>query len=130
MVDLGDLREGMFYQNEEEIVSAAAEIEAMDGVELYGMGTNLTCYGAIIPKNDNLSVLCSIAGRVEEKIGRSLELISGGNSSSIYLIWREDMPEKISNLRLGESFLLGNDTAYGEEVPGRFTMRFSSKRRS
>lgn len=118
MVDLGDLREGMFYQNEEEIVSAAAEIEAMDGVELYGMGTNLTCYGAIIPKNDNLSVLCSIAGRVEEKIGRSLELISGGNSSSIYLIWREDMPEKISNLRLGESFLLGNDTAYGEEVPG------------
>ncbi len=118
MVDLGDLREGMFYQDEIKILEAAAEIEAMDGVELYGMGTNLTCYGAIIPKNDNLSILCDIAGKVEAKIGRKLELISGGNSSSIYLIWKNDMPEKISNLRLGESFLLGNDTAYGETVPG------------
>ena len=118
MVDLGDLREGMFFENEEAILDAAAEIEAMEGVELFGMGTNLTCYGAIIPKNDNLSVLCDIAGKVEARIGRSLEVISGGNSSSIYLIWKEDMPEKISNLRLGESFLLGNDTAYGETVPG------------
>lgn len=118
MVDLGDLREGMFFQNEDAILEAAAEIEAMEGVELLGMGTNLTCYGAIIPKNDNLSVLCDIAEKVEAKIGRSLELISGGNSSSIYLIWKNDMPEKISNLRLGESFLLGNDTAYGETVPG------------
>lgn len=118
MVDLGDLREGMFFENEEAILDAAAEIEAMEGVELFGMGTNLTCYGAIIPKNDNLSVLCDIAGKVEDRIGRSLEVISGGNSSSIYLIWKEDMPEKISNLRLGESFLLGNDTAYGETVPG------------
>lgn len=118
MVDLGDLREGMFYQNEEAILEAAAEIEAMEGVELFGMATNLTCYGAIIPKNDNLSVLCDIAGKVEEKLGRKLEVISGGNSSSIYLIWKNDMPAKINNLRLGESFLLGNDTAYGETVPG------------
>lgn len=118
MVDLGDLREGMFFQNEEAILEAAAEIEAMEGVELLGMGTNLTCYGAIIPKNDNLSVLCDIAAKVEAKIGRKLQLVSGGNSSSIYLIWKKDMPEGISNLRLGESFLLGNDTAYGETVPG------------
>ena len=45
-------------------------------------------------------------------------MISGGNSSSIYLIWKEGLPEGINNLRLGESFLLGNDTAYGETVPG------------
>lgn len=118
MVDLGDLREGMFYQNEDEILEAAGWIHEMDGVELYGIGTNLTCYGAIIPKNDNLSVLCSIADKVEDKLGIKLPVISGGNSSSIYLIWRGEMPEKINNLRLGESFLLGNDTAYGETVPG------------
>lgn len=28
------------------------------------------------------------------------------------------MPEGITNLRLGESFLLGNDTAYGTRIPG------------
>ena len=118
MIDLGDLREGMFYQNEEEILEAAAKIEAMKGVELYGIGANLTCYGAIIPKYDNLSILCSIGEKIEERIGRKLEIISGGNSSSIYLTWKGGLPEKINNLRLGESYLLGNDTAYGETVPG------------
>ncbi|MDO4518546.1 MAG: ornithine racemase Orr [Bacillota bacterium] len=118
MVDLGDLREGLFYQDEEKILAVAEEIHNMDGVELYGMSANLTCYGAIIPKNDNLSVLCNIAQKVEDKLGIELPVISGGNSSSIYLIWKGDMPEKISNLRIGESYLLGNDTAYGETVPG------------
>jgi len=42
---------------------------------------------------------------------------SGGNSSSIYLIWKNDLPKGINNLRLGEAFLLGNDTAYGEKIP-------------
>ncbi len=118
MVDLGDLREGIFFENEEEILETARQIHAMKNVELAGMGTNLTCYGAIIPKNDNLSVLCDIAGKVEADLGVSLEMISGGNSSSIYLVGRGELPEKITNLRLGESFLLGNDTAYGADLPG------------
>ena len=45
-------------------------------------------------------------------------MVSGGNSSSIYLIGKGELPEGINNLRLGESFLLGNDTAYGEKLPG------------
>ena len=45
-------------------------------------------------------------------------MVSGGNSSSIYLVDKGELPEKISNLRLGEAFLLGNDTAYGEDLPG------------
>ena len=118
MVDLGDLREGIFFQNEDQIFAAAEAVQNMENLELFGMGVNLTCYGAIIPKYDNLSILCDIAGRVEEKLGIKLPVISGGNSSSIYLIWKGQMPEKISNLRIGESFLLGNDTAYGETVPG------------
>ncbi len=118
MVDLGDLREGIFYRNEDEILDTAEKIQKMEGVELYGVGTNLTCYGAIIPKNDNLSILCDIAQKIEDKTGSKLSMISGGNSSSIYLIWKGGMPAKINNLRLGESYLLGNDTAYGETVEG------------
>ena len=118
MVDLGDLREGIFFENEDEILETAAAIHAMDNVELYGMGVNLTCYGAIIPKNDNLSQLCDIASKVEQRLDIQLEMISGGNSSSIYLVDKGELPEKISNLRLGEAFLLGNDTAYGADLPG------------
>ena len=118
MIDLGDLREGIFYHNEDQIFGAVEEILKMKNINLYGIGVNLTCYGAIIPKNDNLSNLVAIARKIEDKFGIKLNMISGGNSSSIYLIGRGELPEGINNLRLGESFLLGNDTAYGTKLPG------------
>ncbi|MFR7985531.1 MAG: alanine/ornithine racemase family PLP-dependent enzyme, partial [Clostridia bacterium] len=118
MIDLGDLREGIFYQNETEIFAAAELVLKLEHLELYGIAVNLTCYGAIIPKHDNLSLLCQWAEKIENKFGIRLQMISGGNSSSIYLIERGELPEKINNLRLGESFLLGNDTAYGTKLPG------------
>ena len=118
MIDLGDLREGIFYQHEDQIFGAVEEILKMKNINLYGIGVNLTCYGAIIPKNDNLSNLVAIARKIEDKFGIKLNMISGGNSSSIYLIGRGELPEGINNLRLGESFLLGNDTAYGTKLPG------------
>ena len=118
MIDLGDLREGIFFQNEELIYEAVEEILAMENINLYGIGVNLTCYGAIIPKNDNLSQLVEIAGKLEAKYGIKLEMVSGGNSSSIYLVGKGELPAGINNLRLGESFLLGNDTAYETKLPG------------
>lgn len=118
MIDLGDLREGIFYRNQREIDAVVEGILSLDHVRLHGIGVNLTCYGAIIPKKDNLSQLVQLARRIEAKYGIKLELISGGNSSSIYLIDQGKLPEGINNLRLGESFFLGNDTAYGTDVPG------------
>jgi predicted amino acid racemase len=118
MIDLGDLREGFFFKNEDLIWQALDEIMKMENINLYGIAVNLTCYGAIIPKNDNLSQLVEWARRIEEKYGIKLEMVSGGNSSSIYLIDRGEMPEGINNLRLGEAFLLGNDTAYETDLPG------------
>ena len=118
MIDLGDLREGIFYQNEEEIFSAVSEILSMENIRLYGIGVNLTCYGAIIPKHENLSLLTDIAEKIEQKFDIKLNMVSGGNSSSIYLVEKGELPKGINNLRLGESFLLGNDTAYETKLPG------------
>ncbi len=118
MIDMGDLREGIFFKNEDLIFATVEEILGMENISLYGIGVNLTCYGAIIPKQDNLGGLVEIAKKIEARFGIELNMVSGGNSSSIYLIWKEGLPEGINNLRLGESFLLGNDTAYGETVPG------------
>lgn len=118
MIDLGDLREGIFYQNEDTIFETVEEILAMSNINLYGIGVNLTCYGAIIPKNDNLSLLTALAEKIENKFGIKLNMVSGGNSSSIYLVEKGELPKGINNLRLGESFLLGNDTAYETKLPG------------
>lgn len=124
MLDLGDLREGIFFQDEDLIMDTVAQILKWNHIHLYGVGVNLTCYGAVIPKNDNLSILVEIAQKIEQKFNIQLSMVSGGNSSSIYLLGGNDvtdqiqMPEGINNLRLGECFILGNDTAYGTKIPG------------
>jgi predicted amino acid racemase len=121
MIDLGDLREGIYFEDEEKIMGTVEEILGMKQVEFYGLGTNLTCYGGVIPKKENLSLLTGLADRVYEKFGVRPAMVSGGNSSSYYLIDQCGLPPGINNLRLGESFILGNETAYGGRIENTFT---------
>lgn len=114
MIDLGDLREGIF--DEEEIFLVVSEILKLDGIELIGIGTNLTCYGGVIPKYENLSRLVKIKMNIEKKFDIKLDIISGGNSSSLYLLENGEIPEEINQLRLGESIVLGRETAYGKNI--------------
>lgn len=118
MIDLGDLREGIFFQEEETIFDTVKNVLALPNIILYGLGVNLTCYGAVIPKEDNLSILVDLAKRLESSFNIALPMLSGGNSSSYYLIGKGELPEGINNLRLGEAFILGNETAYGQRIPG------------
>ena len=127
MIDLGDLREGIFFKNEEEIYQAAEEILKLSNIELFGLGVNLTCYGAVIPKRDNLDLLVDIAGKIENKYNIKLKMISGGNSSSVYLIEKNELPEGINNLRVGEAFLLGDETAYSQMLEGFYDDAFTLK---
>ena len=114
MADLGDLREGIF--EEEEVMQGAKEVEGLSNIILHGIGVNLTCYGGVIPSTKNLSRLEAMGKAIEKEIGRTLELFSGGNSSSIYLLDTKGMPERINHLRLGEAIVLGTESAYGEKI--------------
>ena len=91
---------------------------SMENINLYGIGVNLTCYGAIIPKKDNLSQLVDFARRIEEKYDIKLDMVSGGNSSSIYLIDKGGAAGGHQQPEAGRAFLLGNDTAYETDLPG------------
>lgn len=117
MMDLGDLREG--YYDEYELFEAIEDIQAnMPRIRIAGVGVNLTCYGGIIPDEYNLFRLVTIGKFIKKKYKLDLELISGGNSSSLHLVLDDEMVEGINNLRIGEAFLLGRETAYGERIPG------------
>ncbi len=115
MVDLGDLREGVWS---EKAVEFAGKIIELGGVKLVGLGTNLTCYGAVIPSKENLGLLVAIAEEIERKYNIELEIISGGNSSSIHLIDKNEVPKRVNQLRLGEAIVLGTESAYGERIAG------------
>lgn len=108
MMDLGDLREGFF--DKDELIDTTLYIENnLEYVKLYGIGTNLSCYGSIKPSNENLSYLCEIAEEVENKIGRKLDIVSGGSTTSLPLLFDKKMPSKINNLRIGEALIIGRD---------------------
>jgi len=124
MIDLGDLREGIFFKNEEEIYDAVENILNLKNIKLNGIGVNLTCYGAVIPKNENLSILVDIAENIERKFNIKLDMISGGNSSSVYLINENQLPERINNLRIGEAFSIGDETSYSQMIDGLYDDSF------
>jgi len=116
MFDLGDLREGIHYRNL--VLADIREIERMENVHLEGIGTNLTCYGGLIPTPDVYQRLKEIKDQIEGAIQRPLTCISGGNSSSVDLLMNGELPPFVNHLRIGEALLLGRETAYGKEIRG------------
>ncbi|MGH4125213.1 MAG: ornithine racemase Orr [Clostridium sp.] len=124
MVDIGDLREGVLIKD---AASTVREILKLDKINLIGLGTNVTCYGGVIPDNENLGKLIALKGDIEKLFGISLPVISGGNSSSLYMVINNSMPKEINQLRIGESILLGRETAYGKHVANCYEDAFILK---
>lgn len=118
MRDLGDLREGII--DGERFVETACAIERdHPHTHLLGVGTNLGCYGSVKPTVENLSLLVSDAQEIERAIGRELEVVSGGGSTSLYLAIRGMMPRGINHLRLGGVLLLPSEVLDLEnDLPG------------
>lgn len=124
MVDIGDLREGILIEDAESVVR---EIVKLDNINLIGLGTNVTCYGGVIPDKENLGKLIKLKCDLEKTFNLNLPIISGGNSSSLYMIINNTMPKGITHLRIGESIVLGRETAYGNAVPNCYEDAFILK---
>ena len=108
MADLGDLREG--FWDKTEMVEVCCHVEqGLDHLHLAGVGVNLGCYGAVKPTPENMGQLVDIARAVEARIGRRLEIVSGGATSSYTLVHWGTMPQGINHLRIGETALLAKD---------------------
>lgn len=125
MIDLGDLREGLYFSDYDAIERSAREAAELRSIELVGVGTNLTCFGAILPDEQNLGALVDIARRLRNALGLELPIVSGGNSSTVGLLLAGGVPKGVTNLRLGESILLGNDTAALTVLPGLYGDAFT-----
>lgn len=108
MADLGDLREG--FWDRDELADAAAFVEFdLDNLYLAGVGTNVGCYGSIKPTAEKLTELVDCAEKIEAKINRKLDIISGGASTSLIRLIDGDMPDRINHLRVGEAIFNAKD---------------------
>lgn len=128
MADLGDLREG--FWDKTELLRAALLVEnELANLKLMGVGTNLGCYGSIAATVDKMEELIACAESIEKEIGRKLDYISGGATTSLPRIVEDNMPARINQLRVGEGIILGRDlqTLWGYDMSYLYTDAFTLK---
>ena len=120
MADMGDLREGVFFKNEALILETARAVKDEPWLELSGLGTNLTCYGSILPDGNNMLALVRLADMLRGELNEEIPIVSGGNSSALTMLEGGKLPKGINHLRLGEGYLLGNDTSRWKVMDGLY----------
>jgi len=123
MIDVGDLREGIWPDKIDEIVP---EILKCRHIDLFGIGTNLGCYGGVVPTRKNLSVLVDIANQIDMKYKHPLRIISAGGTSVVKLIEENDIPDGVNQVRLGEALMSGVDSVnLGRPIQGLWKDSFT-----
>jgi predicted amino acid racemase len=115
MVDVGDLREGLWPDQAIEVVRGASRLPNIDVV---GMGCNLACYGGVIPTRENMLALVEVRDRCREATGLDLNVLSGGNSANLPLLASGEMPWEINQFRIGEAIVLGRNVIDRSPWPG------------
>jgi predicted amino acid racemase len=121
MVDLGDLREGLW---QDDLIPFVQQVIKLRGIRIAGLGTNLACFGGVMPSEHNMKQLVSYASKIENGFGLELEWLSAINSSALELSAAGKMPEKINHARIGEAILLGRETIHRKPWPGTFQNAF------
>lgn len=116
MFDVGDLREGLYYTSD--YLPIVECVLTLSHIQLGAIGTNLTCYGGVVPSQAILTRLVNIKENIEDAFGINIPIVSGGNSSTVTLFNRNEIPKAINHLRLGESILFGKETSYGNPIEG------------
>lgn len=118
MIDIGDLREGIYYK--ENVMEMVKGIIDLRHLTLSGLGTNLTCFGGIIPEENALKKLIDVKRMIEATLNVRIPLVSGGNSSHLHLLHKGHHMPDIDNLRIGEALILGRETAFGDPLEGMY----------
>ncbi len=122
MVELGDLREGILPGDLDDVVRDTLECS---NIKLQGIGTNLACRSGVAPDSAKMQELSRLAERIEASHNLKLAVVSGGNSSAIEWALSAESTERINNLRLGESILLGREPLQRKPIEGLHTDAFT-----
>lgn len=115
MVDVGDLREGVWPDRAVPLMQEAAKLKNLD---ILGMGCNLACYGGVIPSVENMQKLIEVRDACRKATGLDLSLLSGGNSANLPLLASGKMPKEINHFRIGEAIVLGRNVIDRSPWPG------------
>jgi len=121
MLDLGDLREGVWPDR---LITLVKQAEQLAGIRIKGLGTNLACFSGVMPNRDNMNYLVDLAAEIEQIHPLRLQWLSGINSSGLNLLAAGKMPKRINHARIGEAILLGRETTQRNTWPNTYQDAF------
>lgn len=99
MLELGDLREGC--PSEQDFKALCREVRGLPGLTLEGVGANFVCYGGAKPSTGALNELLRVKAEVEDELGISIPVVSGGSSTAERLMMAGGLPRGVNQLRTG-----------------------------
>lgn len=115
MVEMGDMREGILPEN---LQACVREVLGIKGVALKGIGANFACLRGMVPNTVTMAELSELANDTEVICGHRMKTVSGGNSANLQWAFEPNRGNRINDIRLGESILLGVDPVTGEHISG------------
>ena len=121
LVEVGDLREGMMPEDATSLLWKARSLESLD---LVGIAANMACFAGVKPSWPMLQRLDDLAADIERQPwwDRPPLRISAGNSSALAPLLLQQAPgrwpQRMAQIRIGESLFLGWDIFTQEPLPG------------
>lgn len=121
MVEMGDLREGVMPEELPEVIGEAMQLP---GIEIVGIGANFACFGGVLPTEEKMQEFSSLVQQMRHQFALNLPIVSGGNSANLKWLFETNDIGAITDVRLGESILLGKETAEGGPIPNLYQDTF------
>ncbi len=121
MIDVGDLREGVMYNRAADWLR---RILSLDGINFLGIGTNVGCYGGVLPSRKNMGMLAKIARNIHDTFDMPNCVVSVGGTNCLHLIQNGHMPSEINQIRIGEGILLGRNSSKHSTLNGTYQDAF------
>lgn len=93
MLEMGDRREGAMPS---EIPALCEPILTAPGLNFKGIGSNFMCATGVFPTIAKLEELCATAEYIEKTCEITLDVVSGGNTTSLLLLENPKFPKRIN----------------------------------
>jgi predicted amino acid racemase len=110
MIETGDRREGVMPDRALEVARGMVKLPS---IELVGTGANTTCIAGVLPTRANTQLLVDVTEEIERALSLRFRTLSAGNSASLALLLRDEMPARASQLRVGGAILIGEVDSTG-----------------
>ncbi|MDE6020749.1 MAG: alanine racemase [Ruminococcus sp.] len=120
MIDLGDLRDGIYYTDRMTILNMGRYIHESSFLRLAGIAANYNCFSHLLPNDENMNTAVEIFHMLKPYYDTDFPIVSCGNSSAVTLLTGSniDIPKEINQFRIGEAIVLGRDPSDNTLIPG------------